>query len=44
MAISIKSVTTQVNASANPITVVTSESPSATQVGDLVVIIHGNEF
>lgn len=43
MAIGIRSITYSTTAS-NPITTVTSESPAATQVGDLVVVIHGNDF
>lgn len=45
MAIGIRSVTySSPGTGANPVSVVTSESPSATQVGDLVVVIHGNDF
>lgn len=43
MAISIRSLTVATATSAT-ITVVTSESPAATQVGDVVIVIHGNDF
>lgn len=45
MAIGIKSITTATNnGSSATISVTTSESPSTTQVGDLVIVIHGNDF
>lgn len=43
MTIAIKSVTVSPGTTAT-ISVTTSESPSATAIGDLVVVIHGNDF
>ena len=45
MAISKKSVTTGTdNGTSATVSVTTSESPTATAVGDLVVVVHGNDF
>lgn len=45
MAISLKSITTAaVSSTAATFTCTTSESPSATQVGDLVIVLHSNDF
>jgi hypothetical protein len=43
VAISIRSVTVATGTAAT-ISVITSESPAATQIGDLVVFFHGNDF
>lgn len=45
MAISKKSVTTGTdNGGSATVSVTTSESPTATAIGDLVVVVHGNDF
>ena len=45
MTTAIRSVTSNTNNGSSPtVAVTTSESPSATQVGDLVVVIHCNDF
>lgn len=45
MAIAIRSITTNTNSgSSTTIAVTTSESPSATQVGDLVIVVHANDY
>ena len=43
MAIAIKSATVTASAAA-PVSVTTSEAPSATASGDVVVVIHGNDY
>lgn len=45
MAVSISSITTNTNdGSSATISVTTSESPAVTNVGDLVIVIHGNDY
>lgn len=45
MAIDLRSVTAGINdGSSKTVSVTTSESPSATRVGDLVVVIHSNDY
>jgi hypothetical protein len=44
VAIAIKSVTSNVVTPTNPVTVTSSESPSTTTIGDLVVVIHANDY